>query len=714
MASAPAQSESTLPYAALADVLEPVVASDYLDDAQRGVLKDAFAGGTPNELAVARATLALVRGLAATRSVVLALDDVQWLDPPTTQALTFTLRRLGDTPVRILATRRVEESQPAPLGLDRALEDGLSSVRLGPLSLTALDRVLRDRLRLHLSRPRLVELHRACGGNPLYAIEIARSLRDEDGDQPIRVPPKLTAALESRVATLPAEARDAALLASACLQPTVEIVERAAGGTNGIRAAASQEIVEVERGRIRFTHPLLASAVYVAALPSERRDAHARLAEAADGTLERAHHLARATMEPDASIAEVLHRAAQEAAARGVPETAADLADHSCRLTEDDRGDQLLVRTALSAEYHLAAGDTARGRALLEEVVDSREAGADRARLLLRLGHVRYLTDDVPAAHALFEQALAEAGDDLLLKVEAQEALAWTAMYGGDIPGALAHARSSLELAERLGDPGLLALALCRVALEEFLAGHGLDRARMERAVLLEEHVGDVPVERLPSYAYAGIAVMADDLERPRELYDALYRSALDRGDQRSLPVLLFPMSQLECAAGNFGLAARYAVEAVDQSRQGGLRSLQANCLSAQARVGALIGRIDDARAAGEEGITIARATGAVAPLLLNASDLGFLELSLGDPAAAHDQLGPLSDAVLAMGLAEPGTVRFLPDEIEALVALASSTRRPARLGFSRSGVARSIGSQLWLPPGAVGPCLRQDRKSVV
>jgi len=112
----------------------------------------------------------------------------------------------------------------------------------------------------------------------------------------------------------------------------------------------------------------------------------------------------------------------------------------------------------------------------------------------LRLGNVRYLTDDVAAAHELFGEARAHAGGDDRPLVEAEQALAFTAMLGGNIPSALEHARSSLLVAQRLDDPRALALAECRVALNEFLSGQGVDRPRFERAIELEEPLDEMPL----------------------------------------------------------------------------------------------------------------------------------------------------------------------------------------------------------------------------
>jgi ATP/maltotriose-dependent transcriptional regulator MalT len=210
----------------------------------------------------------------------------------------------------------------------------------------------------------------------------------------------------------------------------------------------------------------------------------------------------------------------------------------------------------------------------------------------------------------------------------------------------------------------------------------GLDRERFERAVELERHIDDVPVEWLPSYVYASCAMWADDLKRPRELFERLYRSAVERGDERAIAIVLFSMSQRECAAGDWGLAARHAAEAVERSHRSGLATLQTNALSAHAYVSALLGDVDAARAAAADGIRIAREAGAVPAATWHMAALAFLELSLGDPAAAHAQLEPLAAAVVQIGLVEPGVVRFLPDEIEALIALGEleAAEQPLRL----------------------------------
>jgi DNA-binding CsgD family transcriptional regulator len=673
----PAETEVSLPFVSLGDLLEPVFEESIasLPSVQQLALETALAHIEPTKefgrLAVSRATVALLRELSSSSPVLLAIDDVEWVDPPTLAILEFALRRLGDASIRLLLAGRTTVP-----GNELALVGGLplERVSVAPMSVDELGALIAGHIRTAVTRPRLVELHRTTRGNPYFALEIVRALNARKVplgvSDPLPVPDDVSELLHARIAELSETALDALLITAASPQATVSMIEKVRGSDAGLSEAVAAGILERHEERLRFTHPLLASVVYGGADEAARRAAHARLAHAGGDPEDRALHLARATEEPDEAVASELDSAAERAYRRGAPATAAELEDHSLRLTPAQLHAQRLNRSERNANYHLAAGATADGRALLEQLLVTRQPGRARARVALRLGQLRYQTDDVPAAHRLFSEALAQAGDDTRLRIEAEQALAFTAMLGGDIPNALHHANSSLSLAEQLGNPGMLALALCRVALNEFLSGKGLDRARFERAVELESHLQDVPFEWLPSYAYAGSAVMADDLVSARALYERLARTASEQGDERALVTVLFPISELECRAGNWGRARRLASEAVQRSAQSGLGMLYAWALHAQALVQAHVGQVEAARASATEAARLASAAGAIAPLTQIASTLGFLELSLDDPAAAYGHLGPLAEMIAMSGLAEPGVVRFMPNGIEALIRL--------------------------------------------
>ena len=124
-------------------------------------------------------------------------------------------------------------------------------------------------------------------------------------------------------------------------------------------------VVEINRtGRITFTHPLLASAIYGSAPAPLRRDVHGELAERADDPEERARHLALATAGPDEKVAGALVEAARHARRRGGPATAADLLELALSATATERTAERHERTITAAEAHFHAGDRVRAREL--------------------------------------------------------------------------------------------------------------------------------------------------------------------------------------------------------------------------------------------------------------------------------------------------------------------------------------------------------------
>ena len=256
LAARPAEAEAALPFAALGDLLAPVVDAIELPRPQRAALDRALQRADADEpadrLAVSRAALGLLRGLARDGPLVVAVDDVQWLDTPTEHVLAFALRRLADVPARVLIARRSAGGRRrwAPAGGEVAVE---------PLPAGELGALLRDRLGLDLPRPRLLELHRACGGNPFYALEIGRALLREPGPRAAPVPESLGELLRLRLETLSAGAREATLLTAASGQPTWTLIERAAGGTGGLADAVRAGVLRLDGDRVRFSHPLHAS-----------------------------------------------------------------------------------------------------------------------------------------------------------------------------------------------------------------------------------------------------------------------------------------------------------------------------------------------------------------------------------------------------------------------------------------------------------------------
>ena len=178
----PAATEAKLSFGGLDDLLDGVVGevSDSLPEPQRQALDAVLLRGPStgaDARTVCRAALETVRLLAGSGPVVLAVDDVQWLDRPSAQVVEYVVRRLGDEPVGVVLAWRSAAADALPLGLARVpWPERVRRLPVGPLSVGALHRLLQSHLELSLSRPILVRVHATSGGNPFYALEIARAV----------------------------------------------------------------------------------------------------------------------------------------------------------------------------------------------------------------------------------------------------------------------------------------------------------------------------------------------------------------------------------------------------------------------------------------------------------------------------------------------------------------------------------------------------------
>src|SRR5688572_652768 len=197
----PAELESVVAYAGLADVLEEI-AEDVLPEMpnpRRSALEailllDAEPNVAVDFRTVAVAVQTALQLGAAREPLLLAIDDIQWLDASSARALGFALRRLSGEDVRLLVSHRAGESTPVP-ELERALGGAtVERLHVGPVSLGALRAILQRALGAAFARPTLLRLHETSGGNPFFALELARALpADVDPTQPLPVPASLEA-----------------------------------------------------------------------------------------------------------------------------------------------------------------------------------------------------------------------------------------------------------------------------------------------------------------------------------------------------------------------------------------------------------------------------------------------------------------------------------------------------------------------------------------
>jgi len=296
LSSRPAEAEQGLAHLGLGDLFEEVLelVVPELSAPRRRALEVALlveeaAGRSVDPRTLGVAVRNAVEVLAAGGPLVLAVDDVQWLDLSSASALAFAVRRLGnDEPVLLLLARRVGERAETS-ELELALEaERVERLLVGPLSLGALHRLLRSRLGHTFGRSTLLQV--TSRGNPFFALELARALervpQPPAAGEPLPVPAQLEALLARRLADLPPGTVEVLRVAAALARPTLGLVEAAAGNDLGtaLRPAIEAELVRLEGDRLRFVHPLFPLAVASQLTPDERCELHGRRSRATPAT----------------------------------------------------------------------------------------------------------------------------------------------------------------------------------------------------------------------------------------------------------------------------------------------------------------------------------------------------------------------------------------------------------------------------------------------
>jgi DNA-binding CsgD family transcriptional regulator len=683
----PAESEATLSFATLGDLVDGVLARvlPQLPAPQRRALEVALLredpeGSPPEQRAICLAFLSVIRLLSASGPVVIAIDDLQWADRPSAAALEFALRRLGSEPVGLLASVRIQVGEHAVSAAGTGLPAGrLTRVQVGPLTVAAFEAALRGSAGAWLSRLTIRRLFGASGGNPFYGLELARALGRAGGEptvrEPLPVPADLRGVVSARLAALPVDVQGV-LLSAACLRsPTITLLERADRRVAGsaLRAAVLGGVVELDGVQVRFTHPLLAAAIYSGALPDQRRGAHRRLARIAPSLEERARHLALAAEGPDEEAAAALGQAAREVGVRGAPAAAAELAELAAALTPPDQALARWRRRVDAGAYLFRAGDTARARGDLEALAGEMPPGPDRAEALLALAMILLHDAGDPMAVQVLEEALEEASTNRMLQARIHISLARTC--GDDLLRCASHAEAGLALAQQGDDPGLTSEALVQKMYADFMVGRGLDLELGERAMELEEKSRPPQVEERAALMVGRCLACADRFDEARCLLEQMVLAAREEGDDSSLPLTLAYLANLECWAGNWQAAERHAADCWEACEQVGHRAWRSVACYARALVDAHVGRIDAARAGAGEGLSLAAATGDVWMLMLLHGVLGFAELSAGNLQPAEASLSSAVDLAARVGLAEPAAWRFHANHVEVVIGLGDLSR---------------------------------------
>lgn len=682
--SRPAESETALSFSGIGDLLDGVLdeALAPLPEPQRHALARALVleekkGSAPDERVVGIALLGALRSLAETTPLLVAVDDVQWLDAASAATFAYAARRLRTERIGVLLARRAAVESPLLAELVRSLPpDRVRRVDVRPFDPSALHHVVRRHLGVALPRPLLAEVHEASGGNPFYALEIVRTLQrtglSVEAGQPLPVPDSLHDLVHGRLLALPPDSREFLLAAAALSDARVELVESASGVSRrvGLAPALDAGVVELEGDRIRFTHPLLAAGAYEAANPLRRAEVHARLAKLVDDPEARGRHLAASADEPDELVASALVEAALHARARGALRAAALLLDRAQELTPDAESDPALRRRIDAAYLHFEAGDSPRAEAQLLDVIDRLPAGSRRARGLVRLARVRSYEAQREAAD-LFLEAIDEAEEDLELLAVAHEGVA-TCLFRlrERLVEAVEHARIAARLALEVGDDALAAEALGTQLVAETLLGVETATETAKLALALQEASKERRVLAQPLFAVAVHWWWTDEIERARGALVELLQRAHELGDESSPPYVLVLLGRVECLFGDLQSALERAREGQQSAEQSGQRTLFAYNLALEALAHAKLGRVESARAAALEALKRVPATGGRPAELVAREALGHLELALGAPEVALSWLEPSTAFTRRERIAEPAAVGFVPDQVEALIEL--------------------------------------------
>lgn len=670
------ETEAVLAYAAVADLLadvEPAVL-DELPPVQRiavdRILLRAGQDGVDTDQRVAAAALvSVVAALTANSPVLLAIDDVQWLDSTSRAVIEFAARRLtGPVAVFVTESTDSEQAMAAPW-LQLNEPDAVRRRRVRPLSLGGVHTLITARLGRSLPRATVVRITEASGGNPFYAAELASAVDGQPGADAV-LPATLAELMALRTGSFDDDAREVLLTAAAVAEPTVDLLAAATGRpvdavVTALEHAERERVVTLDGNRVRFSHPLLARGVYTQASAGQRRRIHRALAQLESLTELKARHMALAAVSSDPEVLHALDAAAESARARGAPAAAAELLDMAIRL-----GGDTPARRLAAARNHLQAGDTGTARNLLAATVGALPTGPLRAVGLLLLAGIAMYSNRYRDAVAHLEDARASAAGVHPLLVRVLMMLSVVQSMDGRFDDGQASGQQALAHAETLGDASLLSQVLASQVTMKWARGEGPDEATLDRAVESEDLTEDIPFYLSASAVRSLMTAWAGRLDEAWEQMTSVRRRYAERADEGGLMAVAGYSALIEMWRGNFGAAMVIAEEAFERGEQLGGEYINLVPLMIRAVVAAHAGNEADARRDAAAALAIAERLGSKRMTQWPVMTLGFLAVSTGDYAAALDALTPLLPGDHRAPNTEIMEGWFLPDAVEAMVGL--------------------------------------------
>ena len=659
------ETETGLPFAAVIDLLDGVTDDELagLPPPQLHALNVALYreepdGRTAEPHAISLGLLTALRVLAASDELLVAIDDIQWLDPASDEALAYAVRRLGGQPITFVLARRpggrstLENASPP---------ERLRRIQVSPISLGATRHLLASRLGLRLPHHVLRRVFDTTLGNPFFALEVGRALAGRDLDtlgEDVPVPDHVEDLLGLRVADLDPVVRR--VLLALALDADLRAGQlQALVGAEGLDRALDEGVVVADGERVRPSHPLLAAAAIRHAAVGESRDLHRALADVVTNEQRRALHLAIARLTDDEELAARVAAAATAAAARGAPRLAVELGTHALRLTPP--GSPSYVPRLLDLGRHLTvAGEKQRVTDLLATRADSLPDAASRvaAYLLLMQGVVRH-NDDI---RRLLDQALVEAGDDHALRAQVLVELAENEAVVTVAQIARADQRAAEAVASG-GRPEAHRHALTALAWTRALRGSPIaDLCERWRAL-----PGDrITVSQRPERVAGQRRVWRGEVAEARELLTSLRLEAEERAEPSSYALVRLHLCELELRIGGTSEAQRLLDEwgaSADNRLLNWPMYERCRALLAAGR-----GDAEEARRWGRMALDRVEATGVRWDWLEAERALGLVALLEKAPADAVEHLGAVWDHTEREGVEDPGAFPVAPDLVEALV----------------------------------------------
>ena len=664
----PAETETDLPFSALTDLLDPTLpdAETELAEPQLRSLRAALLRETitspVDRSALCAGALSVLRASASDQAVLIAIDDVQWIDRDSAAVIAFAIRRLTSEPIGLLVARR--STSVLPRDLEEAIGRlGGRSLALAPLSEDDIGSILSEHLGAPLPRTEIRQIHQLSAGNPFYALELARAIRRGD-DRPtgmsIPIPRGLREDLvRQRLGDLSDDTRKTLVTAAALARPTTTLLSRILGEDvdEALEPASRVGVVKVTTGAVTFTHPLFRSALYADTSRPERHRMHAAIAEIVQDPEERAHHLALSADGPDPVVAGSIEEGAGHARNRGALGSAVALFGHAVRLTPPEDLESIARRSRASGEARSRIGDPLGGIGDVRRAVDLSTPGPSRAAALESLGSLERESQRLVEARRHLEEALEGSGDDRTLRCRTRAKLSGTLLEMGELDAARVSAAEAAELAVGLPEP----------------AASGADGAWLAVSVLSGDLSPLVPIRDRwegtdPNWGtrvevgLGRVLSWVGELDTARRILDDLHTAAAAHGDEVARRSLLTDLADVDRRQERWveGLeriteADRIALDAGVPPTDPGLRTW----------LEAALGQIVADR--GHERIGPSTASRLLGIRTLTAH--GMLALSRGDPSEAHRYLAPAWERFRSVGILEPGWEPFHGDAVEAFLS---------------------------------------------